>query len=65
VVLTLGIVAAHADEPDKANALRGEIEVLQIQQDADKTLLKEAHLLDGRARMSRKTETKQSDGVSL
>jgi hypothetical protein len=57
VVLTLGIVSALADEPDKVNALRGEVEVLQIQQDVDKTLLNEALLLVGRARMKLIAET--------
>jgi hypothetical protein len=63
VVLTLGIVSALADEPDKANALRGEIEVLQIQQDVDKTLLNEALLLVDRARLKLMAETARTEAA--
>jgi hypothetical protein len=52
VVLVLAVDPVRADEPDKLTSLRGEIEFLEIEQDVDKTLLREAMLNLGRNTMA-------------
>jgi hypothetical protein len=55
MVLALGVIPARAqqqaNEPEKSISQDGEIELLELEQEVDKTLLREALLLLGRARM--------------
>lgn len=51
----------HRGDEDKGSALQGEIELLQIQQDVDKTLLREAMMVAGRARFVRMADRPDTD----
>ncbi|GAC1450402.1 MAG: hypothetical protein NVSMB9_34820 [Isosphaeraceae bacterium] len=61
LLLVLGSLPVLADEKDKVATLRGEIELLKIQRDVDKTLLREAMLLEGRRVMKPRTTPPNDD----
>src|SRR4051794_23243224 len=61
LVLVLVVAPARAEDDDKAAALRGEIEVSELERDVDKDLLREALLLAGRAGMGQAADRPESD----